>query len=490
MQRLSFSLLIMTLVLACAQGTLDQNEVKNKIIGGKNEIGFKAVVLSLSANQELCTGSLIAPNLVLTAAHCIFDRSTMQDNFAQSVSIGSRLGGGMQIEVAKSIAHPEYKKPKGEADYENYDIALLVLRNPVIGIDPLPISALRAQAFIGKELLAVGFGLNNEARQSGAGIKRSVSLTVSREIEGRFVAEKNGNDIQDTCSGDSGGPGFVNINGTWTILGTVKRGEIEGCIGLTYYVQVAGHLTWINRIVQEQQIQALQIIGQDAFVENNGNAWQNSGNHQPQAEGGNRNASSEWSDAPGGNTAQGGTQAGNTHSAGEDIDPRDGCALNGYYGDGPCDSFCLYPDPDCEMQAKDECFDLGFYGDGECDTFCPNPDPDCVQLDQDLCQAQGDYGDGSCDRFCPNPDPDCHATENSDQSNDHQQASPASAESDFCALNGYYHDGICDQCDQPDPDCDQANVDMSTEQDDCESYGFYGDGECDTFCPNPDPDCE
>jgi formylglycine-generating enzyme required for sulfatase activity len=51
---------------------------------------------------------------------------------------------------------------------------------------------------------------------------------------------------------------------------------------------------------------------------------------------------------------------------------------------------------------------------------------------------------------------------------------------DWCAIQGRYGDGICDEnCQKPDPDC----------ADECAQNGLYGDGHCDDWCPQPDPDC-
>ena len=141
----------------------------------------------------------------------------------------------------------------------------------------------------------------------------------------------------------------------------------------------------------------------------------------------------------------------------------DECEAYGLYGDGVCDKFCLYPDPDCE---GDWCDELGWYGDGVCDPDCPQPDPDCGAEEFDECEAYGYYGDGVCDDFCLEPDPDCFGY-------------------DICEELGYYGDGVCDfDCPRPDPDCEEVEADW------CDELGWYGDGICDPDCPQPDPDCE
>lgn len=174
----------------------------------------------------------------------------------------------------------------------------------------------------------------------------------------------------------------------------------------------------------------------------------------------------------------------------------DECALNGFYGDGICDEFCLEPDPDCDV-FFDLCELNGWYGDGECDDFCPEPDPDCVGEFFDICLESGLYGDGSCDLFCPEPDPDCDTFDiclENDWYGDGvcDEVCPLPDpdcdgvdDEDFCAVLGYYDDGRCDEgCPLPDPDCDGGEIDI------CAENGWYGDGECDDFCPFLDPDCE
>lgn len=64
-------------------------------------------------------------------------------------------------------------------------------------------------------------------------------------------------------------------------------------------------------------------------------------------------------------------------------------------------------------------------------------------------------------------------------------------EDDFCATEGWYGDGVCDDdCLYPDPDCAEPDPNGADPNADvCEDEGWYGDGICDDFCAEPDPDC-
>ena len=235
--------------------TLSKHE--RAIQGGEVDASRKNVVglvIQQGYSGGGCSGSLIAPNLVLTAQHCISSVST--NGILCGTSRFSPVYSPRSIFVTTETEFPrfgyyevsEVLVPVAQADVCGNDIALLVLdRNIVPSVtDPL-IPRLDEPVEAGELFTAVGYGHTGDG--SGAGVRRFIEnrrVICSGYLngcqdgnQGIYENEWVGND--GTCEGDSGGPA---LDDRGQVIGVLSRGA-EGCI-YPVYTDVVGHKDWIR----------------------------------------------------------------------------------------------------------------------------------------------------------------------------------------------------------------------------------------------------
>ena len=227
------------LAVGCREGELAINTERAPILGGTTAAAgqFPTVVsILITAGQGgLCTGTLISPTAILTAAHCI-DPGLSGLPSLQAVAnatvvrfnSNSAFGGGFTRGAASVIQHPD--KPNFQAnDLGQHDIGVIILDSPVNDIAPSPVEFDPTRNLLNVAVTQVGYGLTNPNNQNSAGnlffVNNAVDSCAPFGLSNTDLVCLNQQDGKGSCSGDSGGPLF-GPNGE--ILGVTSFGD-QGC---------------------------------------------------------------------------------------------------------------------------------------------------------------------------------------------------------------------------------------------------------------------
>jgi secreted trypsin-like serine protease len=198
------------------------------IVGGALDAAHPAVVAILDAEgRSYCTGTLIAPDLVLTAAHCF-------DTTVRPVGVGFGAGAEQLVPATRVRIHPDYDPATFSAD-----VALLWL-DVAVDVPPAPLlDAPMSASWVGARVRVVGYGLTGASDVGSSGVRRWVDVPLE-EIE----AERFRYGVA-TCGGDSGGPAFLSIGGIDVLAGVTSSGP-PGCLGYGRSVRVDAVRGWIE----------------------------------------------------------------------------------------------------------------------------------------------------------------------------------------------------------------------------------------------------
>lgn len=141
--------------------------------------GLEAVGRLSIANQSMCTGALVAPSLVLTAAHCLFDPSTGARVDPQSIRFEAGLSGRRAValrQVVKAVIHPQYRYRPSGVHQIGSDLAVLRLDKPISRNQVAPL-AMDGGAERGDSLDVMSYTQANATRPR---LKRSCSVLARK----------------------------------------------------------------------------------------------------------------------------------------------------------------------------------------------------------------------------------------------------------------------------------------------------------------------
>jgi hypothetical protein len=194
----------------------------------------------------LCSGTLITPNVFLTASHCTqyFTDVLAPLGYTAYVSFDSVIPFGSQTsrktklyQVAYAVTNPDYNQSQSDSG----DVGVLILQSNVKGITPatLPDCGLLDELAAQNELAdavftSAGYGLQDRVVGGGPPyfkdsnpVPRMYAFSSFNSLTPGYLrlsqnpATGNGG----TCYGDSGGPNFLTVNGEQILVAVTTTGD-------------------------------------------------------------------------------------------------------------------------------------------------------------------------------------------------------------------------------------------------------------------------
>jgi hypothetical protein len=215
--------------------------------GAQTAPKFAHAVVMLAGQQGFCSGAAIAPDLVLSAAHCVAPGGDYK-------LVTFESGGKPTLKsIASIVRHPQFDAEAVRRHRTTADVALLKFSQAVSSA-PVPLGPADLKVAPGDLFLVAGYGLAAPGDARSGGTVRTATLVATGQpgtLQIRLTDPETRNERAGlgACVGDSGAPVFTNAGGALAVIGVVSWStgpkNSAGCGGLTGVTPLARYRPWV-----------------------------------------------------------------------------------------------------------------------------------------------------------------------------------------------------------------------------------------------------
>jgi hypothetical protein len=209
--------------------------------------GHLVMVLKRAVDRAgFCTGVVLGPRVILTAAHCLAPIGDLRIHYRDEA------GQPVLVEVEAVAAHPDYRADAVARRQVSIDLALLRTRTPLDTRFSAAALADGGVVAVGEPLWIFGYGVAREGDGKTAGVLRGAALQVRAPLSKILLWAEDPNGAgAGACAGDSGGPILSDDRRQVLAIATWSAGSgARHCGTITQGPLVAPQRGWIDSVLK------------------------------------------------------------------------------------------------------------------------------------------------------------------------------------------------------------------------------------------------